>query len=46
MDDFLREIQTSLFREWINNQKRDYHTLLSEVNPIYWTLYLNLSLSS
>ena len=29
MDDFLREIQTSLFREWINNQKRDYHTLLS-----------------
>ena len=21
MDDFLREIETSVFREWINNQK-------------------------
>ena len=34
MDDFLREIQTSLFREWINNQKRDYYHLhQSETDP-------------
>ena len=34
MDDFLREIQTSVFREWINNQKRDYYHLhQSETDP-------------
>ena len=34
MDDFLREIQTSLFREWINNQKKDYYHLhQSETDP-------------
>ena len=25
MDDYLREIQTAIFRKWISNQKRDYY---------------------
>ena len=34
MDDYLREIQTAIFRKWISNQKRDYYHLYpSETDP-------------
>ena len=34
MDDYLREIQTAIFRKWISNQKRDYYYLYpSETDP-------------
>ncbi len=35
MDDYLREIQTAIFRKWISNQKRDYYHLYpSETDPM------------
>ena len=42
MDDYLREIQTAIFRKWISNQKRDI-IIFIQVKRIRMRLLLKMN---